>query len=141
MPTRLQYNCYTIAQYTTPPPDPRFYAIHHTISGEPRGAPKSLQIVPRRRIRPSARSSSRRQAPRHRLSSGYNNQQVTHTHTHTPTENNTLDTDTHTRPEQHPKPSNDHLPQTLNNARRWRDDGACHLPRPGGWPRRSQCVR
>jgi len=64
-----------------------------------------------------------------------------HTHTHTPTENNTPDTDTHTRQEQHPKPPNEHLPQTLNNARRWRDDGACHLPRPGGWPRRSQRER
>jgi len=52
-----------------------------------------------------------------------------HTHTHTPTENNTSDTDTHThtRQEQHLKPPNEHLPQTLNNARRWRDDGACHL--------------
>jgi len=59
---------------------------------------------------------------------------------HTPTENNTPDTHTHTRPEQHPKPPNEHPPQTLNNARRWRDDGACHLPRPGGWPRRRKCV-
>ena len=65
-------------------------------------------------------------------------------HTHTPTENNTPDTDTHTHraitTPQTPKrtpPTNEHLPQTLNNARRWRDDGACHLPRPGWWPRRS----
>jgi len=49
----------------------------------------------------------------------------THTHTHTPTENTTPDT--HTRQEQHPKPPNEHPSQTLNNARRWRDDGACHL--------------
>ena len=36
---------------------------------------------------------------------------------------------THTRQEQHPKPPNEHPPQTLNNARRGRDDGACNLPR------------
>jgi len=48
-------------------------------------------------------------------------------HTHTPAENNTPDTDTHTRQEQHPKPPDEHLPQTLNNAQSWRDDGACHL--------------
>jgi len=42
----------------------------------------------------------------------------THTHTHTPTENNTPDTDAHTRQEQHPKPPNEHLPKTLNKARR-----------------------
>jgi len=57
-------------------------------------------------------------------------QQVTHTHRKT-----TPPTPTHTRTrqEQHLKPPNEHLPQTLNNARRRRDDGACHLPRPGGW--------
>jgi len=59
-------------------------------------------------------------------------------HTHTPTENNTPDTDT--RQVQHPKTSNEHLPQTLNNARKRRDDGACHLPRPGGWKRRGVAV-
>jgi len=36
---------------------------------------------------------------------------------------------TRIRQEQHPRPPNEHPPQTLNNARRWRDDGACHLPR------------
>ena len=46
-----------------------------------------------------------------------------HTHTHTPTENNTPDTHTTRTTPQTPK-------RTLNNARRWRDDGACHLPRP-----------
>jgi len=61
-------------------------------------------------------------------------------------------TQTHTDREQHPRhrhthahdednTPNKHLPQVLNNARRWRDDGACHLPRPGGWPRRSQRER
>jgi len=54
-----------------------------------------------------------------------------HTHSHTDREQYP---DTHTRQEQHPKPSNQHPPQTLNNARRWRDDGACHLPRPVGGP-------
>jgi len=54
---------------------------------------------------------------------------INRSHTHTPTENNTPDT--HTRQEQRPKPPNEHLSQTLNNARRWRDDGACHLPCPG----------
>jgi len=47
---------------------------------------------------------------------------INRSHTHTPTENNTPDTDTRTRKEQHPKPPNEHLPQTLNLARRWRDD-------------------
>jgi len=56
------------------------------------------------------------------------NQQVTHT----PTENTTPDT--HTRQEQHPKPPNEHPPQTLNNARRWRDDGARQAGvNPRGW--------
>ena len=67
------------------------------------------------------------------------NRSHTQTHTYTPTENNTpRHRNTRTRQEQHPKPPNEHLPQTLNSARRWRDNGACHLPRPGGWPRRSQ---
>jgi len=59
---------------------------------------------------------------------------INRSRTHTPTKNNTPDIDTHTRTrqEQHPKPPTEHLPQTLNNARRWRGDGACHLPRPGG---------
>jgi len=43
-----------------------------------------------------------------------------HTHAYTPTENNTPDT--HTRQEQHPKPQNEHPPQTLNNAVRWRQN-------------------
>jgi len=42
---------------------------------------------------------------------------INRSHTHTPTENNTPDTDTHTRQKQHPTPPNEHLPQTLNNAR------------------------
>ena len=45
---------------------------------------------------------------------------------------NTPDTGAHTRTT---RPPNEHLPQALNNAQRWREDGACHLPRPGGWPR------
>ena len=57
-----------------------------------------------------------------------------HTHTHTHRQRTTPPTPTHTRTrqERHPKPPNEHLPQTLHNARRWRDDGACHLPRPCG---------
>ena len=47
------------------------------------------------------------------------------THTHAPTENNTPDADTRSRQEQHSIPPNKHLPHTLDNARRWRDDGAC----------------
>jgi len=31
LPTRLQYDCTTIAQYMTPPPTSLVYAIHHTI--------------------------------------------------------------------------------------------------------------
>jgi len=63
-----------------------------------------------------------------------NYQQVTHTHT--PTENNTPDTETHAHDKSNtPNLQNEHLPHTLNSARRWCDDGACHLPRPGGWPR------
>jgi len=50
---------------------------------------------------------------------------INRSHTHTPTENNTPVTDTHTRQEQqHPKPPNEHLPQTLNNAQRSRNDGS-----------------
>jgi len=59
----------------------------------------------------------------------------THTHTHTQRENNTP-TPTHTyttRTTPQRVNPNEHLAQTLNSARRWRDDGACHLPRPGGW--------
>jgi len=67
-----------------------------------------------------------------------NNQQVTRTQD-TPTEK-TPPTPAHTRARQEKK-INEHLPQALNNARRWREDGACHLPRPGGWPRRSQHER
>jgi len=52
-----------------------------------------------------------------------------HTHTHTPTENNTPATSTHTHDKNNTQTPHEHLPQTPNNARRWRDDGACHLPR------------
>jgi len=51
-------------------------------------------------------------------------QQVTHTHTHRQRTTPPTPTHTHTRQEQHPKPPNIHPPQTFNNARRWRDDGA-----------------
>jgi len=61
-----------------------------------------------------------------------------HTHTHRQRTTPPTPTHTHTRQEEHPNPPNKHLPQTLNNARRWRDDDACHLPRmyaehEGGW--------
>ena len=78
---------------------------------------------------------------------GWVKQSTGHTHTgHTDRENTPdtvptptdTDTGTHTRMT---RPPNEHLPQALNNAHRWRDDGACHLPRPGGWPRRSQHER
>jgi len=36
---------------------------------------------------------------------------------------------THTRTEQHHKRTYDPLPNTLQNDRRWRGDGAYHLPR------------
>jgi len=65
-------------------------------------------------------------------------QSTGHTHTGHTDRENTPDTGTHTRTTRAP---NEHLPQALNNAQRWRDDGACHLPRPGGWPRRSQHER
>jgi len=42
---------------------------------------------------------------------------INRSHAHTHRQNNTPDTDTHTRQEQHPKPPNEHLLQTLNNAR------------------------
>jgi len=54
-------------------------------------------------------------------------QKINRSHTHTPTENNTHDTDTHTHEKNNTPNPHEHLPQTLNNARRWRDDGACHL--------------
>jgi len=47
-----------------------------------------------------------------------------HTHTHRQRTTPPTPTHTHTRQEQHPKPPNEHLPKTLNNARRWRNDGA-----------------
>jgi len=49
-------------------------------------------------------------------------------HTQTHDQNNTTN-----------DPVKDH-PPSLNNNRRWRGDGAYHLPRPGGWPRRSKWV-
>ena len=55
---------------------------------------------------------------------------INRSHTHTPTENNTPDNDTHTHAHDENNTSNEHLPQALDNARRWRDDGACHLPGP-----------
>ena len=82
------------------------------------------------------------QAPGHALRLGLDtwtyiwvNRSTGHTHTHTQNNSPDTDTHTHTRQEQHPEPPKGHPPQTLNIARRWRDDGACHLPRPGGWPR------
>ena len=56
------------------------------------------------------------------------NRSHTHTHKHTGREQHPRHRHTRTRQEQHSKPPNEH-PQTLNNARRWRDDGACHLLR------------
>jgi len=55
-------------------------------------------------------------------------QSTGHTHTGHTDRENTPDTGTHTRTT---RPPNEHLPQALINAQRWRDDGACHLPRPG----------
>jgi len=55
------------------------------------------------------------------LSTRYKDQQVTHTHTHRQRTNIPRHRHTRTRQEQHPKPPNEHLPQTLNNARRWRE--------------------
>ena len=52
------------------------------------------------------------------LSTRYKDQQVTHTHTHRQRTNIPRHRHTRTRQEQHPKPPNEHLPQTLNNARR-----------------------
>ena len=65
-------------------------------------------------------------------------QSTGHTHTGHTDRENIPDTGTHTRTTRLP---NEHLPPALNNAQRWRDDGACHLARPGGWPRRSQHER
>jgi len=48
-----------------------------------------------------------------------------HPPTHTDREQHPRHRHTRTRQEQHSKPSNEHLPQTLSNARRWCDDGAC----------------
>ena len=50
-------------------------------------------------------------------------------HTH-----NTHTTRTTTQPNTRTK----HTTKPLSSDRRLRDDGACHLPRQGGWPRRSQ---
>jgi len=55
-----------------------------------------------------------------------------HTHTHTEREQHPRHrhTHTHTRQEHHPKPPNEHLTQTLNTARRWRDNGECTQQQP-----------
>jgi len=45
-------------------------------------------------------------------------------------------THTHARQEQHPKRPREEPPPSLND-RRWRGEGAYHLPHPGGWPRRT----
>jgi len=47
---------------------------------------------------------------------------INRSHTRTHRQRTTSPTPTHTRTpqEQHPKPPNEHLPQTLNKARRWR---------------------
>jgi len=49
-------------------------------------------------------------------------QSTGHTHTGHTDRENTPDTGTHTRTT---RPPNEYLPQALNNAQRWRDDGAC----------------
>ena len=46
-------------------------------------------------------------------------------HTHNNTARTTPQTNNHMNDPPHP---------TLNNAQTWRDDGAYHHPRPGGWP-------
>jgi len=51
-------------------------------------------------------------------------------HTH-----NTHNTRTTTQPNTR---ATKHTTKPLSSDRRLRDDGACHLPRQGGWPRRSQ---
>jgi len=51
----------------------------------------------------------------------YVKQSTGHTHTGHTDRENTPDTGTHTRTT---RPPNEHLPQALNNAQRWRDDGA-----------------
>jgi len=55
-------------------------------------------------------------------------------HTHTPIENNTPDNDTHAHDKNNTPNPKRTPPTKRNNARRWRDDGACHRPRPGGRP-------
>jgi len=44
-------------------------------------------------------------------------------------------THTNTRHEQHHKRPHEEPHPSLNSDRRWRGDGAFHLPHPGGWPR------
>ena len=49
---------------------------------------------------------------------GYSvNRSSGHTRARTTAEHTTAEQTTHTRQEQHPKPPNEHLPQTLNNIR------------------------
>ena len=43
-----------------------------------------------------------------------------------------------TRTTTQPNTQTKHTTEPLSSDRRLRDDGACHLPRLGGWPRRSQ---
>jgi len=67
----------------------------------------------------------------------WNCEQINRSHTRTHRQRTTPPTPTHTHAHDENNTPNEHLPQALNNARRCRDDGACHLPRPGEWPRRS----
>ena len=50
-------------------------------------------------------------------------------HTHTHRQRTTPPTTTNTHAHDENNTSEEHLPQALNNARRWRDDGACHQVR------------
>ena len=69
---------------------------------------------------------------------------INRSHTHTHRQRTTPPTPTHTRTrqEQHPKPPNEHLPQTLNNARRWRDEFAyINITRRRRWRSAQTCPR
>jgi len=55
-----------------------------------------------------------------------------HTHTHTHTDREQHPRHRHTHAHDKNNTPNEHLPQALINDRRWRGDGAYHLPHPGG---------
>ena len=63
---------------------------------------------------------------------GVKGKQINSSHTHTHRDRTTPPTPTHTHDKNNTPNPPKNTPHTLNNARRWRDDGACHMKRCEG---------